>query len=251
MHKIAIISDIHGNSPALNAVLADIRSFKATAIYCLGDLTDAAPWHNEVIDLIRELEIPVVMGNHDERIAFDLPVIALKKHSIEEKEARLAAINYTKSTITSSNKAFLTTLSKSIRLEFPGLALSLVHGSPASNDEYIYESHDENLLREMLDNEKADVLISGHTHLSFIRYLSVKGNEKDKLVINAGSVGRTKEKDGKACYLQLNITDSSAASGSAVIAAVIRKVEYDINKTVEGIRKSEIPDFYAEFLKRE
>ncbi len=108
MQKIAIISDIHGNLPALQAVLKDINTvYKADQIYCLGDLTDGAPWHNEVIELIQELNIPTIMGNHDERIAFDYAVHALSKHSLEEHDARLKTINHTKETISPDNKQFL------------------------------------------------------------------------------------------------------------------------------------------------
>lgn len=78
MKKIAIISDIHANLPALEAVLNDIQTNYTTEdIYCLGDLVDAAPWHNEVIELIEARGIPTVMGNHDERIVLNSQVIPM------------------------------------------------------------------------------------------------------------------------------------------------------------------------------
>lgn len=75
MINIAVISDIHGNLIALNEVLNDIQGKKIDQIYCLGDLVDFAPWGNEVIEMIRSSGIPCILGNHDERIAYDQPII--------------------------------------------------------------------------------------------------------------------------------------------------------------------------------
>lgn len=249
--RIAVISDIHGNLPALKAVLDDIDLFHADAIYCLGDLTDGAPWNNEVVELIRSRAIPTLMGNHDERIAFDHPVFSLSKHSKVEQEARLNTINHTKSTLSIANKEFLEGLPATIRLSFGTVSILLVHGSAESNEEYIYEQHDEAALTKMLDDQGADLMVSGHTHLSFIRYLPGDGAFKNKLVINAGSVGRSKETDRKACYLQLNIPDLLEGSGLEAVIPVIRKVSYPIGETIEGIRNSDVPDFYADFLEQQ
>ncbi|HVS97763.1 MAG TPA: metallophosphoesterase, partial [Puia sp.] len=68
--RIAILSDIHANLPALEAVLFDIGQQHADCIYCLGDLVNFAGWDNEVIHLVRQSNIPTVQGNHDEGIGF-------------------------------------------------------------------------------------------------------------------------------------------------------------------------------------
>ena len=65
MIQIAIISDIHGNIRALEAVMNDIKERKIEQIFCLGDLVDFAPWGNEVIDTLRNKGIPCILGNHD------------------------------------------------------------------------------------------------------------------------------------------------------------------------------------------
>lgn len=246
--KIAIISDLHANLPALKAVLKDISLFNPDEIYCLGDLTDAAPWHNEVIELIKEKNIPTIMGNHDERIAFDLPVYPLSKHSLREQEARLEAINYTKQSITPVNKEFLAVLPATLKVVWDGLTFLLVHGSPDSNEEYLYEDAEESRIAGMFQKQQVEIIISGHTHHSFIRFLPGSTAQKTQLLINAGSVGRSKEKDRKACYLQLEILSANQATGLDRLNPVIRKVDYPIEETINGIRNSPVPDFYADFL---
>jgi putative phosphoesterase len=249
MRRIAIISDIHANLPALKAVLADITDFKADQIYCLGDLTDAAPWHNEVIELIQSLSIPTIMGNHDERIAFDLPVYPLSKHTPEEQSARLTTINFTKATISEENKQYLSKLPASIRITTGAVRVLLVHGSAESNEEYLYASHEEQPLRLMLEKHKADIMICGHTHLSYIRRMAGNEPDNEKMIINAGSVGRTKEGDGKATYIQLLLHPAAQQVNTDDVQVTIRKISYDVEETMSAIINSPVPDFYAAFLK--
>src|ERR1700761_9808690 len=98
MHTLAIISDLHANLPALQAVLKDIERKQPDAVFCLGDLVDFAPWPNQVIETIRQRKIPTIMGNHDERIAFDHAIVPLEKHTEEERAARVQAIEFTRRT---------------------------------------------------------------------------------------------------------------------------------------------------------
>lgn len=246
MKKIAIISDIHANLPALEAVLNDIQTNYTTEdIYCLGDLVDAAPWHNEVIELIEARGIPTVMGNHDERIVLNSQVIPMAKHSAEETEARIAAIEYTKTSISDEARAFLGTLHKDIKLKYHNISCLLVHGSPDSNKEYIFEDHEESALIDWFNETKADIILTGHTHYSYIRPVKIDGGVREKLFINVGSVGRSKEKIGaKAVYLWLTIHDNGT------VEPTLRKIDYDVEATIKGIKESPISNFYANFFEK-
>ncbi|MBS1661316.1 MAG: metallophosphoesterase family protein [Bacteroidetes bacterium] len=234
MTQIAIFSDIHANLPALETVLQDINRRNIHQSYCLGDLVDFAPWGNEVIELFKTTHIPCLMGNHDERIAFDLPITPLAHHDSKETQNRLLAINHSKATITPENKRWLSQLPQQIELIFKTQKILLVHGSPASNDEYIFESHPIPNLLQLLKNRHSNALIMGHTHLSYIRH-------SNTLFVNCGSVGRTKEADRKATYCILTITEEA-------INPEIIKLDYPIDYVAQNIYQSPIPDFYADFL---
>jgi predicted phosphodiesterase len=246
MHRIAIFSDIHANLPALRAILADVEGRKIDSIYCLGDLVDFAPWPNEVIELIRQHRIPTLMGNHDARIAFDEPVFPLAKHEAVETAARIQAVDFTRNAVTPDNKRFLGGLPAQIRLVFHGSGgethILLVHASPRSIDEYLYEDHSAEELAGFFTEHRADVLVMGHTHRSYIRRVAL-GDGRSGLALNTGSIGRTKEEAAQATYLLLTVDDGS-------VEAEIVRISYPVHEVIEAIHASEVPNFYADFLKR-
>ncbi|MGG5210015.1 metallophosphoesterase family protein [Chryseobacterium sp. MIQD13] len=243
MIQIAVFSDVHGNLPAFNAVLGDIEKRGIQQKFCLGDLVDFAPWGNEVIEKIRNLNIPCLMGNHDERIAFDIPVIPLPKHSQEETNARFIAIDHSKENITKANKRFLSELPFHLKLNYKigkkYWNIQLVHSALASNDTYLYKSENDDIFVDMLEESQSDIVVMGHTHLSFKKHFETKG-----WAVNCGSVGRSKEENRLASYLVLTIDEKQ-------IFPEIVQIAYPIEETVRGIEESGIPDYYAAFLRNE
>ncbi|KAA2239577.1 metallophosphoesterase family protein [Chitinophaga agrisoli] len=246
MGRIAIFSDVHGNLPALQTVIEDIAKRGIDQIYCLGDLVDFAPWSNEVIALIKELHIPCLMGNHDERVAFDHAVVPLKQHTAEETLARITAIDHTKGSVSSNHKRFLANLPAQLRITHKvkgkNLNILLVHGSTRSNSEYIYENHDPEDLLYMMQQQQSDVLIMGHTHRSYLRRLPFVNGHLPPMALNCGSVGRSKEGQPLATYLVLNIEEDG-------IQPELIKLTYPVEKVIQGILESDIPDFYTGLLK--
>lgn len=247
MKSIAIISDIHGNLPALEVVLEDIKARSIDTIYCLGDLVDFAPWHNEVIAMIRDLKIPCIMGNHDERVAFDHEIIPIAKHNHEETTARTGAIFHTKQTITDECRDYLKALPEQLKFTVStagkNVEVLLVHGSTRNNREYIYETHDLTDVQQMLIDGQADVIIMGHTHHPYIRKIEATENTPAGLLINAGSVGRSREVKQLASYVVLHVQEEN-------IHPEIIKLAYPVHEVIKGIEESPIPDFYAGFLRR-
>ncbi|MFC0427471.1 metallophosphoesterase family protein [Chryseobacterium scophthalmum] len=242
MIQIAVFGDVHGNLPALEAVLNDIEERGIRQKFCLGDLVDFAPWGNEVIEKMKSLNIPCLMGNHDERIAFDISVIPLSKHSEEETAARFLAIDHSKKYITKENKTFLSELPFNLKLNYKigekHWNIQLVHSSLESNDTYLYESENDEVFQNMLSESQSDVIMMGHTHVSFKKYFN------GKWAINSGSVGRSREENRLASYVILTLDEEK-------ITPEIIQLDYPLEKVAQEIEKSEIPNYYASFLRNE
>lgn len=243
--QIAIFSDIHANLPALQAVLQDIDARNIPEIYCLGDVVDFAPWPNETIDLLRERQIPTVMGNHDERVAFDKPVTPLAKHGQEEQQAREIAIALSKRQVNEDNKAWLRNLPFKIRVEFSDAdaskSLLLVHASANSTHEYIYAGHCEQALVKMCRTNDVDGIVMGHTHRAYVRNIHLDTG-KTLFIANPGATGRIKTGEPLATYMICTF------AGGEILAEIIT-LQYNVIDVISAIVRSDIPDFYArEFI---
>lgn len=135
--KIALFSDIHANLPALHAFFNSMDTQKPDALYCLGDLVGYHIWPNEVINYIRRRGIATIAGNHDAKVG----------HLSEAERTAPSGKNYAYSLIGADERTYLASMPAHIRVEFQlhseKLTLLLVHGSPASNDEYLLQDKPE------------------------------------------------------------------------------------------------------------
>ncbi len=200
--KIAVISDIHGNKYALQAVLEDIRSRSVDTIVSTGDLVGYLPFPCEVIDELREQKIMVLKGNHDQRIS-EMRKLAPDEFdsiSIDEKIKSGSAM-YIRQKLRDEHIDYLTGLPTQIELEFEKFKILFVHGSPRDISEYMYENS--NVLDEIEALKLADVIVSGHTHIPYHKIVN------ETHFINAGSVGKPKHGNSNAMYLILEVRDNA------------------------------------------
>ncbi len=228
--RIAIFSDIHGNIPALDAVLADIAARRVDATYCLGDLVGYAPFPNEVIERIRFQAIPTIMGNYDDGVGFERDDCGCAYREEEEKRRGDRSLAWTKAHVTAENKAFLRTLKPEIRFESDGRRVLLVHGSPRKINEYLFEDRPISSFQRLAASSDADILVYGHTHKPYTKLVD------GVLFLNVGSVGKPKDGDRRACYAVL---DTKTADAQFV------RVEYDLAKVTAAIRASDLPHEFA------
>jgi len=233
--KVAIISDIHANVMALKAVLKDIEEQQVDSVYCVGDLVGYAPFPNEVIDLIKERNIPTVMGNYDDGVGYQRFICGCAYKDAKAEALGHQSITWTMRHISEGNKEFLRNLPKEIRVDVSGKRLLLVHGSPNSLNEYVTEEISENYANELITLAGTDILICGHTHLPFTMVL------KDKLLINVGSVGKPKHGDPQALYALISFERD--------VTVDFRKVPYDYEATAMAIEDSELPNEFAEIIR--
>jgi putative phosphoesterase len=234
--RIGIISDIHGNVQALDTVLADIENRGVDALYCLGDLVGYAPFPNEVTERIRAKGIPTIMGNYDDGVGFDRDECGCAYRDPVERALGDQSFNWTKTHVTSENKAFLRTLLKELRIEADGKRVLLVHGSPRKINEYLFEDRPVSSFQRIAASSNADVIVFGHTHRPYTKLVD------NVLFVNAGSVGKPKDGDWRACYALL---DLEAAEPVQFV-----RLPYDVAMVAATIRASELPDHFAVDIER-
>ncbi len=229
--RIAIFSDIHGNMPALEAVLDDIHKQHVDAVYCLGDLVGYAPFPNEVTNRIRREHIPTIIGNYDDGVGFDRDACGCAYREADERMRGQQSLEWTKARVTAENKAFLRSLSPEIRIEVDGKRVLLVHGSPRRMNEYLFEDRPDSSFQRLADSSNADVIVFGHTHKPYTKRIG------DVWFVNVGSVGKPKDGNWHACYAILDVTADPPAS--------FMRVPYDVAAVARAIRESELPDEFA------
>jgi putative phosphoesterase len=237
MQQINVFSDIHGNLPALEAVLADLDAHRDSPLYCLGDLVGYATFPNEVTSLIRERNIPTIIGNYDQGVGNSSDDCGCAYTSKEAEALGKRSIAWTNQHTSEENKLFLRQLPADIPLRLGGLRVLLVHGSPRKINEYLFADRPDVTLERLLDRAEADVLVCGHTHIPYHRILP-----SGRHVVNAGSVGKPKDGNPQACYVVLEATESD-------LAVTFRRVPYDVERTAQAIEASDMPDEYAQMLR--
>lgn len=244
--RFALISDIHANLPALEAVLADIdQRDDCDATYHLGDLVGYAPWPNETVSLIRERGIAGVAGNYDSTVATDYEHCGCKYEDARQEQLSHRSYAWTREQVDASSKAFLGQLP--FRLDVRprgghagGPRLCLVHGTPTLNTLYWTEDRPGSFCTKMADLaglRAGDVIAFGHTHKPWHRV--VEGVH----FVNTGSVGRPKDGDWRTGYVHLQVADDEEP------VVEFRRLAYDVERAAVGILASNLPDEFAPYLR--
>lgn len=253
--KVIFISDIHANLPALEAVWEDIQKHSPDTIFCLGDLVNFAGWDNEVIDFIRNHNVITIQGNHDEGIGNLNNNFPYSYQTQVQQEFGILSIKTVQERITEKNRFFLRQLPFSVTITFKFssqiIRLTLVHGSTQSNEDYIKENTEDSVLLRMLNESNSDILIMGHTHKPYHKTIfSEEGNRKIyKHAINAGSVGKPKHGNNKACYAVLKMDENTNLSNPNSLSVNFEYVNYNVEKVIEKIHSLGLGDAYDHFLK--
>lgn len=177
--RIALISDLHANALALQAVLADIKQTGVEQVVCLGDVATLGPAPHEVLQLLRELQVPCILGNHDEFL-LDPALI----HRYTESPLVIAAVDHCRAQLSRDELDFLQSFRHTLDLPLsPEASLMLFHGSPQSHMENLLATTPPEALEGMLGPRRATVMAGGHTHVQMLR------QHRGVLLVNPGSVG--------------------------------------------------------------
>jgi putative phosphoesterase len=233
--RIAIFSDLHGNSAATEAALAAIDPAAPDVIYCLGDLVGYGACPNETITLVRERGIPTIMGNYDDGVGFDRDDCGCAYKDAGERERGQQSLLWTRAVTSDEHKAYLRTLLPEARFDAEGTRFRLVHGSPRRMNEYLFEDRDPRSLERIAEQANTDVLVFGHTHKPWVREIG------GVLFINAGSVGKPKDGDPRAAWVLVTVAPDQP------VQVEIRREAYDVAAMAAAIRAADgLPDHFAD-----
>ena len=245
MMRYALISDIHGNLPALEAVLHEIGRREAISqTWHLGDLVGYAPWPNEVVALLRDRDIGGIAGNYDSTVATGYQHCGCRYKDARQEALAHASYEWTIAHTSAATKAQLGALPFRLDIRplgghIPGPTLILVHGTPTLNTLYWTEDRPDSFCTKMAEAAGAragDVIAFGHTHVPWHR--DVAGVH----FVNTGSVGRPKDGDWRAGYVVLDI-------GTGSVGVEFARVAYDVEAAAAAILTSELPREFADFLR--
>jgi len=233
--RVAVITDVHANLPALRAALARIDELGIERIYCGGDLVGYGPQPNEVCALIAERGIPTIYGNYDHAIARDEHDCGCAYITPDDRELGQRSVEWTLEHTDASAKRFMRDLPFDLRFAVGSTAVHLVHGSPRKVNEYLFEDKPASLYERLAAAESADVLAFGHTHKPWVR------SHGGVLFVNCGSVGKPKDGDPRGAFAVLE----DAGGG---VRVKIARVDYEAAAVAAAIRESGLPGEFAEKL---
>jgi putative phosphoesterase len=236
VNGVAVITDIHGNLPALQASLAAIDAIGVDAIYCGGDLVGYGPHPNEVCRLILQREIPTIYGNYDYAIGRELDDCGCAYVTTHDRALGQQSVAWTLAHTDQDAKDFMRGLPFELRFELGDRRIRLVHGSPRKVNEYLFEDKPARLYERLAASADCDVVVFGHTHKPWVHaYGGV-------LFVNCGSVGKPKDGDPRCAFAILELDPTGELQVS------IERVPYDAEAVAREVAAAGLPSEYADKL---
>lgn len=260
MTTFAVISDVHANLPALEAVLADLDRRlgrgEVDAVFCLGDLVGYATWPNEVVASVQERGLPTIAGNYDEGVGLGSDDCGCAYATDDDRARGAESIAYTNAVVTEATRRYLRGLPRHLRLTVAAprdtsaapVEVLMAHGSPRRVNEYLFADTPDRTLASRMDDAGADVMLVGHTHRPYHRVIPREDGRRARHAINTGSVGKPKDGDPRAGYALVTVDPARADDGYCAVEVV--RVAYDVEAAARAIEAdARLPDAFAAMLR--
>ena len=225
--RLGVISDVHGNLDALQAVVSDAQKLGLQIFLNAGDAVGFCIYPSQVVQALRSGMFLNVLGNVDQEV---LEELRDPSRSTSDADKKLAIEE-----LTPSDVAYLESLPRELRLEVNGTHVLITHGTPRSIDEHIYPDSPTEMLKDIAGKASADLIITGHSHMP------MKRDVDGVTFINPGSVGRPIDGDPRAEYAVLSFNP---------ISVDFRRVNYDVETVANEMRKKRQPERLVQVLLR-
>jgi predicted phosphodiesterase len=235
--RFAIFSDIHANLEAFEAVMADARDRKCTDFVCLGDVVGYNANPHECVARVREMDCPIVKGNHDEQAS-------LIESSRDFNEMAEQAIQWTRDNLTEKDKDWL----RDLPFQRQVRDFTIVHATLDTPQQwgYVFNNLD---AAASFTYQHTTVCFFGHTHVPMafirddgvhrVRIEQLRIEPSKKYFINVGSVGQPRDANWRAAYCVYDIENNSVEQ---------RRLKYDVEATQKKIIEAGLPHVLAERL---
>jgi predicted phosphodiesterase len=237
MTRYAIIADIHANLEAFKVVLEDIKAQNCTHVVCLGDVVGYGANPKECLDIVREMKIPCIKGNHDEMCSVDKNLEGFNPYAAE-------AIMWTRDQLTEDDRQWL----RDLKYQRLIANFTIVHATLDLPHQWGYV-FDKLMAAASFTYQNTPVCFFGHTHvpLAFIRDSVVRGGTYSKFkvepgkkyFVNVGSIGQPRDNDPRAAYVVYDMDENTIE---------LRRLEYDIPAAQKKILAAGLPARLAERL---
>lgn len=231
--RVALISDLHANEIALDAVLREIEELGVDRIVCLGDVATLGPKPEAVVQRLRDLACPCILGNHDEFL-FNPELV----RSYTEVPVVVDAVEWCRARLSADDIAFVKGFSATLEIELsPRAKLFLFHGSPSSHMQNLLATTPPDELEQLLGHHRAAVMAGGHTHIQMLR------QHRGTLLVNPGSVGMPfKEYVGGGPPTLMPWAEYAVVSaGASGIDVSLHRVLLDKRQLLDAIAPSDNP----------
>jgi putative phosphoesterase len=233
--KVALISDIHGNLPALEAVLSHAGEMKVKQIWNLGDFTGFGASPDAVIKLVKKQKAISIIGNYDQK------VLKVPEKSEEWKDSKIPekwfSFHWSFGQLSKKSIDYLKGLPENHRETVKDWKVLFTHGSPEAVDEALNDETPQERLRDLARKAHANIILCGHSHEPFMRFAG------GSIFINPGSVGRPFDGDPRASYAVLSIKKHK-------VEVDFFRIDYDVEKAAEAQNEAGLPADYAEMTRR-
>lgn len=224
--RIAVLADVHANLPALRAVLDDVAAIGCDAIWCVGDLVGRGPHPNQVVELIRSLEITTVQGNWDEAVGMGREQAGAIWTTPAAEAAGRASLDWTVATMDEDHRAWLRRLPTTLRMSIDGRSVLLFHGTPLKQTEYLWTDRPSRAFARIASDEGDDLFCFGHTHETVHKLVG------QSHFVACGSVGCGAHARARYAVIYLGQPD---------LAVGFRSVDYDGTRVAADLAAADLP----------
>jgi predicted phosphodiesterase len=261
MRRLALFSDVHANADALDVVLADIEQAGPDDVYCLGDVVGYGPDPARTIATLRSRDVPVVQGNYDRGVGGLLGDCGCYYATEQARSDGAASYEFTTQALDGPELEWLSALPEELRVDHDGVRILLAHGSPRKVNEYLMPDRPSEQLVRLARAADAEVVCVGHVHVPYHRRLDTPDGPVH--YVNSGSVGKPKDGDPRACWIELVVGDEAqvvrtasedeargpAGSGELWVGMLVHRVDYDIEAVAARMIDAGLPPTLAEALR--